>query len=877
MKAEQACRFRLDEGYCVFAKSPGIQPEQESVLGDIFNSNMNAIFPSIGSSILSCVVSGEDAYLARNTLRTDVHGRKTMFTHSYVIPIGEYASMMAQQPMTILGIEMESLLEIQAPGAQMSAIELPTATQIQPIEELFEKYNLTHERYFRLLVGAYLAITGRGSLQLVTGAPLTQTSTIVRELTRCIMDGLLPYLKGKVSFSSGNDPRMTISVISTAHTPNPSGDITFGVDDDGYTDVPIPDDLTQLTFATLTGLSHEQRKESLEKMQAWLEQTVDLKKAISLPLICAAYCISSGIELNTNVLLMLFRCIGNDQNITADISDSLLTYLVKRMGESGEIPADGLYMIANYYLGENSSDAYRAESDKILSTAPIEVCIALAEAIVTQPMHDRIRQMLKTLLRRIPTDDPGISDELRTNLILWVLAENNTEFIDYATVLLLACPAASQENLALGILQSTCEADLSQAQDAAELVVAKALTQAQDAILAKALGYMADNQIAMPASYVSILDQHIPAYSDNLCQNALAFLFSVRLAAVDAPAGLQMIVALAQENPGYGERILRGLSEGKNPGVWELYNTKVRNWDDMNQWELASDLKQNNTFNNPCGPFETAAMTRWIQIIHDDFSDEAEEAKFSTYNKLAKKWYSETDALHLSPEANATISHKIAEFFWRYIKLDAIYLNRHLLADERLCEDMDIDPIKITLTAVCIELHNDPKNCQFLIDELKKPDTKPQIRAALIECTAKMIYIFLSRYKFLSWDLVLCRCWKYDEKKNGPDMKLFLECCERLDIFMEKNKAKPVIEVDASILLADEQMRKTISKLSSNSKVFQKLVEVIKPERTGLFGFLKSNKKEENDRSETKGHRNGVYDPNEDANHDDRRKGKNRK
>lgn len=878
MKVEQACRFRLDEGYCVFAKSPGIQPEQESVLGDIFNSNMNAIFPSIGSSILSCAVSGEDAYLARNTLRTDIHGRKTIFTHSYVISLENYARVMAQAPMTILGIDMQSLLDNQAPGVQASEVELPPLAESQPIEALFEKYNLTQARFSRLLIGAYLAIAGRGSLQLVTSLPLSETATMVRELTRCILEGLMPYMKGKVSFSSGNDPRMAISVISTAYTQEPSGDLLFGVEDDSYTDIQAPDELTQMTFDALAALSFQERKESLVKMQAWLERTTDLRKAVALPLICAAYCISNRIELNNMVLLMLFRCIGSDQNIATEVSDKLLTNLIDRLHQGGEILPEGIYMLADYYLGANSSEAYRQICDQVLAVSPVEVCINLAEAIIEQPIHDRIRQMLRTLMRRIPTDDPGISSELRTNLILWILRENDQEFIDYATVLLLNCPASQHERLALGILQATCDENLLAGEEAVQ--PARPLTKTQDAILAKALSTIAAKQLDLPKPYIDVLDQHMPTYSATLRQGALDFLFAVRLAKLDAETGLQLAVRLANIDSGFGHEIVEGLKAGRNPGIWELYNARSCQWGDMDFRKVASVLQNYNTFNHPCGPFEMAAVTRWIALIESDFSDEGEDAKFSTYNKRAKWWLDATDQLTLSPDAQVMITHRIAEIFWKYIQMDMVYLNTQGLYDERLWDDITIDPIKMTLTGICIELHGEPKNSKYLIDELMNPEIQPEIRAALVDCAEKLVFIFLNRYKFLSWDLVLCSCWKFGEKENGPDMKQFLEFCEKLDTFFEKQKAKPVIEIQASILLADGQLCKTISKLSSNSNVFQKLTEVIKPESTGFFSFLKGNKKdtrEENRHGGKPDRRGGYYDPNAEYDANDRRKGKNKK
>lgn len=850
MKAEQACRFRLDEGYCVFAQSPGVTPSQENALGDIFNSTMNSIFPAIGDSILSCATGPEDAFLARNTLRTDIHGRKTVFTHTYILPLAEYARLMQEDPTQILGVEITALLDNESPGAQVSAQELTPTAQFAPIEALFAKYNLDKLRYGRLLLGAYLAITSNSSLQLVTNLSLEQSPAMVRELTLCILEGLLPILKGKVTFSTGADPRMNISVISTVNTSNPSGELLFGVEDDRYTNIRPRDELTELAFYSLAELSHEARAESAKKMQAWLSETTNIQEGLSLTLICTAFCMTSGMALGTDALLMLFRSIGNARGIPTDVANNLLTYLVQRMHQGEGCSTAALSIMAGRYLREDSSDAFRAAADQAFSVAPVEVCIALAEAIFKQEMTDRVRQMLRTLMRRIPTDDPGLNVELRVKLILWVLAENETEFIDYATVLMLGCPGSEYAKLALGVLESTRE---------------KVLTQAQDAILTKAVGYMAENKMSMPDPHIAILDSHSVHASEALTRSSLQYLFKVRLAKVDAEAGLALVDGIVEAYPAYGAAILEQLAAGANQAVWELYQTRRYLVEEISANEIFAVLQEHNRFNNPGGPFETRAAACWKPRMLDEFKAiPAEAGSALAYSQVADRCFQGTDMLNLSQDVKTELATTVARYFWDTVTMEQLYDNRDAIP-QRLYENPELSTIKMVISFACQKLHLNCKSCTTLLDEIRAPETDPEMRAALITCAREMIPRVLLAHKFLSWDLVLCSCWKVTEKENGPDLKQFIERCVQLDQFFEEHKATPVIDVDASALLADEKLRKSVYKLNSNSPTFQALVEVIKPERTGFFSFLSGGKKDAPEKKEHPGkakrEKPGFFDP----------------
>ena len=244
MKVEQACRFRLDVGYRTFDQSEGFGPEQEKELGEAFNDTMNSIFPRTGASILSCAVKRSNVFLARNTLRTDNHGRKTIFTHTYSMTIADYGKLMDTAPEKLLGIPMEQFLEYQtgSPLATLDADMLSSGTM--DARQLFEKYNLTSQRYKELLAGAYEAITEGKPLCLKTDLSDDETEQMVREIAYCVVLGLPAALKGRLSFSSGADTRMNLYTLAGPNMNAGAGDNVFGVENPQYTRIHVRDAVT---------------------------------------------------------------------------------------------------------------------------------------------------------------------------------------------------------------------------------------------------------------------------------------------------------------------------------------------------------------------------------------------------------------------------------------------------------------------------------------------------------------------------------------------------------------------------------------------------------------------------------------------------------
>lgn len=836
MRVEQACRFRLDEGYCIFAKSAGLQPAQEIALGDAFNSTMNTIFPKLGASILSCTPGKNDAFLARNTLRTDVLGRKTIFTHAYILSAEEYTRCMEENPEILLSVPMEQMLDAQTPEAQMSQLELQMPEEGQwSLEALFEKYNLTPERYGRLLMGAYEAMTSNASLRLKTNLPLERTEQLVKEMTYCILDGLLPVLKGKVSFSSGADTRMKISVIPAGDTAIQSSDIVFGVEEDRYTNIRPKDEVSALAFRALGSASHTERRQVLEKMQYWLNEVTNVQEGLSVMLVSAAYCMSSGRELSQDMSLMLFRSITSaGKGFSNLVINGLLTGLVKQMNAQGSCSSQALSLIAGWYL-KDSSAGYREEADLTFATAPVDICAALVQAVFLQTMTDNVRQLLRVLLKRIPPESGALPEDVQDQVILWILAENVEEFSQYATILMSIYGKDQMVRLAQGVLAGAS---------------GRKLTASEDIVLAKALRTLTEAGVCLREDECAQLDSFSLYYSDELMNSALAYLFAVRLAGKTPEEGLKLLEVLAVQQPKYFAVIYDEMAGGtRNCALlWEHYQTKHCLRSGMNALELEQTCKTVNTFQNPGGLFEMRAAALWMALVEEDFSLYTESAQLQYYvTVLIQRWAKDTLRLAISDKTKTWICNEIVKCFWKTIPFEKIFTNEF-----QLPEFMHRVPAegkqKYEVLNLCLGIHQEPTNTQRFIDLVCSETTDAAYRKELTYCARRLVGILLKKQAYLSWDLTLLSFWVQTEEGGTVDVNKLTAYCNALDQYFGKHNKKFRIEAEDSLLLKDEKLVKTICKLGNDVPgVLGQLIEQLKSRKKGLlqnlFGSGSSEKK----------------------------------
>lgn len=839
MKVEQACRFRLDEGYCIFAKSEGLRPAQEEALSDAFNSTMNTIFPKPGASVLSCIPGKSEAFLARNTLRTDILGRKTIFTHAYIFDADEYAKCMEETPELVLSISMEQLLDSQTPGAHMEQLELtaPAADEML-LENLFQKYNLTPVRYGKLLMGAYEALTSNASLRLKTNLPLEKTEQMVREMTYCILDGLLPILRGRVSFSSGADTRMSISVSPNGDAEIKSSDIIFGVEDDRYTNIRPKDEVSALAFEALGKASHTERNRVLQDMQFWLNEVVNVQEGLSVMLVSAAYCMSSGQTLPQNTVLMLFRSISTAKGFSPYVANGLLTSLVKQMNDSGMCSSKALSQIAGWYL-RDSTPAYREEANRAFDAAQMDVCVALTQAVLEQSMTDRVREMLHVLLKRIPPESGMLPAETQNKVVLWILGENVEDLSHYAATIVMNYRNNQVLQLVRGILNGSKD---------------RPLTGAEDIMLSKTLRRLTEAGICMSDEECEILDNSSSSYSEALMDSAMHYLFSVRIPNKETAEGLALLESISVRQPQYFVTIYKALHSGEaNCGeVWEHYQAKHCFRSGMTLLEIQNACRVNNKFNNPCGVFEQRAASCLLSLVKEDYIKNQERAQIQYYvSVLFDRWGEIASNLYVSEGMKQTIYRNIIISFWKSVTYSLIFNNEYIIPEKYQIVTSEARN-KLELYKLCINLRRNPTDTGTLIRLIQSERTDSEYRKILKGCAVRLFDVFLEDRRYLSWDLALIRCWESTEKGSDFNLDEFVSFCNKKDNHIRKQKIKYQADVSDSLLLQDERLAKSICKLGGDlPDIIKRLIVQLKAGKKGLlhniFGGSSSREKRSSD------------------------------
>ncbi|MBR6825703.1 MAG: hypothetical protein IKM59_04060 [Oscillospiraceae bacterium] len=841
MKVEQACRFRMDEGYCICAKSDGLKPSQEASFGDAFNSTMNDIFPDFGYSILSCMAGKNEVFLARSTLRTDVLGRKTIYTHTYVMPSEDYAKSMEENPGLMLSIPMDRFMDAHNTGSHLEQLELKApAKDTMDIARLFEKYQLTPARYGKLMMGAYEAMTGNGSLRLFTDLPMQKTEEMVRELTYCIVAGLLPVLRGKVSFSSGADPRMTISVLPREyHGEMKSTDIVFGVENDRFTNIRPKDEISAMFFEALGKASHEERRKMLMNMQSWLNEVVNVQDGLSVMLVATAYCLSSGQELSQNTSLTLFKSISNTKGFSTRVANALLTGLVKMMNSKGGCSSNALSFIAEWYL-KDSTAAYQDEADRAFAGASVDICVALAEAVLAMPMTDNIRRMLLTLLRNIPAESGLLSKEAQNKVVLWIMGENVEAFSDYAAAMVLRYEDSQILELVRGLLASA---------------QTRSLSASEKVMLIRTLERMKDARICLNDADGDILDKLSPAYSPEMMTCALKYLILVRFPAKGAEGGHELLEKIASRYPRYFEEIKKYFSRGINHcmEIWERYQANHCFRNKKTLIEIANTCREYNVFENPCGVFERTAGEMILELVNEDFLDRRETAQIKYYvTVLMRRWMDAVQALRVSPKMQQKIKLGIIDKFWTAITYKQIWENDSELPDFMRNAPAEMKQ-KLELVDLCLGLRRNPTDTGRWVDLITSPNTPEEYRWLLLKSAGNMMSILVSK-RILVWDLALLTCWKDTEDGGEVDLEKFLTVCEGLERTVGRKKAEFYMDASDSILLRDETLSKSITKMGGKlPAVLEMLIEQLNSQKKGflrgLFGGSSKDKRSSDTRS----------------------------
>ncbi len=800
MKVEQACRFRTVEGYGITARTNGFDKTQEKLLAEVFNDSMSPVFSKLGTSILSCAVRESYAFYSRNTLRTH-ETREAIFTHSYILPADAYAEMMQEMPQRLLAVPASALMDIQSCGEELEQVEFPgTEYGELSLQEIIAKYQLTPERYSRLLMGAYEAMTSNRSLRLCTNVAIEDCERVVRELTYCIVDGLLPVMKGNVTFSSGADTRMNISILQSGEAVK-GGELVFGVEDDSLTNIRYRDDLSAVCFQTLGGADREQRREMLQKMQGELCEMTDIEDSLTLLLICISFINCNPDKLNHDLSLSLFRSIAKaaGKSLSIKIANGLLTGLVGHMIEKNMISTKVLSNIAEWYLMD-SSEEFRRQADQALERAPEAVCVALIDAVIAMPANDHARELTITLTRRISADSPELTKGTKDQLIFWIIRENVNELVDFRDSVIKSYTAAQMTALAVQILSSAKD---------------RRLNGAEMEIVRSALAGMTRDACFTQENYAQ-LDTHLGEFTEGAMKTLVENCLRVR---IDQYSGLseqvKLLLKLSKENPEFQTELTKIMQAGALTGndalLWETYQTEVVFAPGVTGIDVYELCIKYNTFKNMSGPFERKAMKLWTgyakgmltsAFIGEDGLRHADETAITLLKEAGR--------MTASNEMREVCKRFVANTFWELLDYDRIPTDALKISYEVSSIDVPNAAFKKPLVIAIGQILARPNQSENLVKTVKNSGLAEREQQRVQKLMYHIALRLMKQRRFVSWDLLLLYCWK---SENEYDFDTLNNALFHIDGLMKEGKIRISANSAAdSVLLRDPKLSKLVKK-----------------------------------------------------------------
>ena len=835
MKIEQACRFRTSEGYGITAKTPGFDRNQERVLADAFNDSMIPVFSNVGNSILSCFVEKAYTIFAKNTLRTH-ETRKVIFTHGYIMSTEDYARMMQEMPQRLLAVPAADLMDTQNCGENLEQIDFPgTQYDELSLEEIMSKYNLDANRYSRLLMGVYETMTSSRSLRLYTNAPEEQREQLVRELTYCVVEGLLPIMKGKVSFSSGADTRMTISVLP-ANESIKHGDLVFGVEDDTYTNINFRDELSAACFQTLGSVNHEERKNLLKKMQNWLREVVNVEEGLTLLQICAAFIYQSGQKMTYDVAFSLFRGFYNVAGKTVSIKNvnALLTELVTYMIDNDMVTTQAISHFAQWYLMD-SSEAFRRKTDLALKQTSVELHVALAEAILQMPMSQNVCELLNVLVADIPVDSPELTDATKDELILWIIREDVGELADFCEGVMRSYTGARIVDLSQRILADSQN---------------RKLNNAENAVVLKSLYHMDTTDKWFALDDYNRLDCHIDEFTTEQMDVIVNNLLSIRVKLYSRiQERVELLMRMSAQHPAFRISLNKHMNSGQlNPEkqlLWEHYQTRTVFTAEVDGSKVSTICQTYNTFLSANGPFEKKVCVLWNKYIMERMTAEvkmdAEPSTEAGYQKkmgnvfkqgnaLAVRFLEEANMMRVSEQTKDTLRFKVAEVFWNLITYDHIAYGDLKVSNDLLEIDVREARKKRAIVIGCTRIMTKPDQADALIQILHHYNWTEKEWADIQHLLVSLVCKLLAKKYFLSWDLLLLASWLDDEEYD-------LDCLNDYLLTIDRWRKQYKITVrscsaDDSVLLQNDALRKYVRRnISDETSLGAKLADELKAGR----------------------------------------------
>ena len=833
MKLEQACRFRTDSGYGICARSEGFTSDHEANMGSIFNDVMNPLFGKMGQQILACGAGGGDVFFARCTMRSDIKGRKTMFTNACVLPAQVYEQEMGSDPAFLLRFPTTRLMSYQPADGTMPPLEVPEGAAIPGLTELREKYGLDQARYAELLLGGYRAMTGNGALCLRTKRAQEETEEAVIELACCVAAGLMPMLRGKLSFSSGQDARMHICMASAdgGHAVKAPGSM-FPLEAPGGTaSLRGVDELTANFFLALAGCDDVGRAQLLTDMQSWLATLSGAApEGVTLAMIVAAYYLSGQREYSGSDAARLLSSVlvgARSRDLQTAALDGVLTRLLERMIQEGTYPGNLIRALLDRYL-VSESRAYCAAVRQVLALAEKEDLAELVAELLERPYGDRERDLLCGILEKMPPSAGILRKETVRQLISWVLANDVAQMLDYCADLLERYPAAEKKG-------------------AAEQILADAghgLKRAEQGLLNALLGGLIEcrltEQTCLAEGPRNILDGLYDRMGPDLQDTSLSYLMLVRLDECrDLTERVSELETLRRRAPALFELAWQKLQAGDEYRLLrESLQAAIRLTEAATRRDMMAACQAYNVFLQSTGPFETKVFRLWTQQMGREL---AAENSLSGRAELLKEDFELIRTTRITRESRWAIWTEDVAQFWKRTSYQEL-LGSDCDIFYRIC-DFDETEIrkKVKVWNCAKAMRKNGQNGRDILalmskGELYTASELEEIQAALL-LLAKGI---LAKQQFVAWDLLLLHCRQEEGEGTAYDLRKLVALVEEMDRERLLPRSMPAQSQHSLLLAEDAALRKKLRRLAAGKDVrlLQKLAEELAPEKRDILGNI---------------------------------------
>lgn len=817
MKMEQACRFRTDEaGYMVCARSQGLTADNENNLG-YFNSTMTSLFekdgsgPRMGQSILSYAVSEEnggrrDFLIAKSTMRSDIKGRASIFTHAYFMGLDEYARCMETDPSAIYGIDTGDMMTAQS-GSQLPPKETVLRGGFE-LSVLREKYGLTDERYALLLYNVYQAVAGGGSLALLTQLPLSQTQDMVREVAYCAAMGMLPGLRWRLTCSSAADTRAAICVSSKAGGGGMGIPLcTFDLDDGGrrLEEDPFVAEL----FRYLASAAPEERRQMLLDMQYILGELVPLEYA-SLEMIATAYHMRKMNDGNRPENDVYDRVVGNlllcgrVPSANQETVNKLLIWMLKR--QNAALPKRIMELSVDRCVKQVQADAAGGR----------ELCDCVCRLL----QYSRSAEQLELLQKTVKTFDVRYAGLVHA-LLRGIFSDRACSIDPQTACSLIPEMLRSGDEMLTGdcVELTTC-LDAGQCRQLAESILRhvglRQMTLMEQNVLANILDELSRSGGVLGKESCEILDRNSCVYNGRLLDACVGYMVQVRLRQeLPVEERCALLAGLEREYPALYDDVAAALKSGGSI-LWKKYQIH-KHLQNCRCYEDIVAARRSYQGASPMDDFEQECVALWMQLLRRDVY------QGMPLKNLVPQMGRAVDALPrgvFSLEAAHELQRRQRAYFWScmtyrtmmdYVLDGAPSSNVQALLQTR---DSGADGNKLHFLDAVWQLYRDPSRTEpmteLVLDGHLPARDREEICNQLLPLAAKLKGA--SNQAIFAWDLMLLSCSRVEAGRVVYDCGSLIKKIEGIPALKMGVSGSQSLQLEHSVILRDEKVRSDLRK-----------------------------------------------------------------